>query len=68
MDYPLDDTMAELKALLLAHYTPAEAFEWLFAPHPQMSETIPIMRIQHGGDQTFEVVKTLRRLDDAVYL
>jgi hypothetical protein len=24
----------ELKKLLLEHYTPEEAFEWLFAPHP----------------------------------
>ena len=58
------DTMDELKRLLLAHYTPEQAIEWLFSPHPQMADTVPLKRIECGADQTYELVKILRRLDD----
>lgn len=60
----MNDTLAELKALLLERHTPAEAFEWLFAPNAAMSDTVPIARMEHGWDQTFELVKHLRENRD----
>jgi uncharacterized protein (DUF2384 family) len=56
----------ELKRQLLEFYTPAEAFEWLFAPHPQLNGTSAINAISASrGD---EVLAILQRLGDGSYL
>ena len=60
----MDVTLSELRDLLLARFTPAEAFAWLFAPNAAMSDTVPIARMECGWDQTFEIVKHLRENRD----
>jgi hypothetical protein len=59
----LDPTLAELRDLLLELYGPERAFEWLFAPNEGMCATVPIARME-SRDQTFEIVKHLRRERD----
>lgn len=57
---------AQLKVQLLKFYTPEEAFEWLFAPHPQLGNEPAIDAIKHGHMDL--VGEILERLDSDGYL
>lgn len=59
-----DQTLEELRDLLLERFGPAKAFVWLFSSNAAMGDAVPIARMQHGYDQTFELVKHLRENRD----
>lgn len=57
---------ADMRAVLLSHYTNAEAFDWLFAPHPQLDGEPPFDVIEReGGARVYAI---LSRLSDGVHL
>jgi hypothetical protein len=60
-----DDTR-DLIALLRTFYTDAEAFAWLTLPQPQHDGAIPLDII--GDGRVSDLVVSLRRMDEGVYL
>ena len=62
----LHATLREI-GLIAADYWPAEdLLVWLFAAHPQLDGQSPAQAIQAG--RADDVLLTLRRLDEGVYL
>jgi len=55
----------ELEKLLLELYTPAEAFEWLFTPHPLFEGKSAINMIFVGAAD--RVLNALRQVSDGTY-
>jgi hypothetical protein len=63
---PVANDRAAIRDILLAFYTPAEAFEFLFAPQTQFAGRSAMEAIAVG--ETHHVLTVLRQLNDGVHL
>jgi hypothetical protein len=62
----IKNDLTAIRDILLAFYTPAEAFEYLFSPHPQFYGRSAMEAIAVG--EIYHVLTVLRQLDEGAYL